>query len=115
MLHVVALLSIAASCRDRGADATVVALDTSSARDSLEAVTSPRAAVADSIAALDASFQEQRASLNAEARDLGSADRRSPEYRRRFEDWHRRAIAAESLRAGRDRLRARSLSSPRPR
>jgi hypothetical protein len=119
MLHIVALLSLVASCRERGADTTVVALDTSSARDSLEVVSvqADSAAIAgtgrtstslatraDSVALLDARFQRERSSLNAEARALERADRRSAEYGRQFEAWRMRALVADSLRAARDRL-----------
>lgn len=127
MLPVVVLLWIAASCRGNAADATVIVLDSSSARDSLEVVALPvdpaslhspqersdpprsRATAADSLAAVDARFQQERAALDAEAVALRSGDRRSREYSRRFDAWHRRAVAADSMRALRDRLRARSL------
>jgi hypothetical protein len=130
MLHVVALLSIAASCRANAADATVIVLDTSAGRDSLEVVAlpldpaslrSPKAGLdslavpstaADSIAALDTRFQQARTALNAEAGALQPGDRHSAEYSQRFDAWRRRAIAADSLRALRDKLRARSRRSP---
>jgi hypothetical protein len=125
MLHVVVLFSVAASCRGNAADATVIVLDSSSGRDSLEVVAlpvdpaslrsstprpdsiTPPANAADSIAALDARFQQERTALNAEAVALQPGDRRSPGYSQRFEAWRRRAVAADSLRALRDRLRAR--------
>ena len=115
LLRVVAVLAIVAGCRGESANTTAGALDTSSARDRLEVgarPSGPAAALEDSAAALDASFQQERDALNAEARALDSLDRRSPEYGRRFTAWRLRAIAAESLRARRDRLRTRVV--PRP-
>ena len=130
MLHVVAMLALMSGCRAKAAATTLVVLDSSAERDSLEVIALPidpaslrpaparprsGAAVsthADSVAALDARFQEERTALNAEARTLEVADRRSAEYSGRFDAWHRRAIAADSLRVRRDKLRARALRSP---
>jgi hypothetical protein len=132
MLHVVVLLSTAAGCRGTPADATVIVLDSSAGRDSLEVVAlpvdpaslrssnpgqysvAPPDSEADSIAALDARFQQERNALNAEATALHAGDRRSPEYSKRFDAWRRRALAADSVRARRDRLHARSRRSDVP-
>ncbi|HWE41802.1 MAG TPA: hypothetical protein VG432_04810 [Gemmatimonadaceae bacterium] len=132
MLHVIALLSILPGCRGNAADATVIVPDSSSGRDSLEVVAppgdpaSPRssnpvpdpvaasATAADSVAALDARFQQERTALNAESRAMQSGDRRSPGYAQRFDAWRRRALAADSIRALRDKLRARSRRSAPP-
>jgi uncharacterized lipoprotein NlpE involved in copper resistance len=127
MLHVVAMLAIVASCRARADDATMIVLDSSAGRDSLEVVALPidpaslrsspakplsaASTAADSLTTLDARFQEQRTALNAEARALEVADRRSPEYSGRFDAWHRHAVTADSLRARRDKLRVRALHS----
>lgn len=74
----------------------------------------PAATALDSIAALDARFQQERAALNAEALALRSRDRHSPEYAKRFDAWHRRAVAADSIRALRDRMRAGRARSAAP-
>ena len=110
----------------------MIVLDSSSGRDSLEVVALPidpaslrsskarpdaqpaGAAAADSVAALDARFQRERIAVNAEAVALQSGDRRSAEYSKRFDAWHRRAVAADSMRALRDKLRARSRLSAIP-
>ena len=104
----------------------MIVLDSSSGRDSLEVVALPvdpapllssktasdsaadAATAADTIAALEARFQQERTALNAEAVALQTGDRHSAPYSRRFDAWRRRAIAADSLRALRDKLRARS-------
>jgi hypothetical protein len=129
MLHVVAILAIVASCRARADDASMIVLDSSAGRDSLEVIAIPidpaslqssrtkplsgaaASTPADSLTTLDARFQEQRTALNAEARALEVADRHSPEYSGRFDAWHRHAVAADSLRARRDKLRVRALHS----
>jgi hypothetical protein len=85
MLHVVVLLSTAAGCRGTPADATVIVLDSSAGRDSLEVVAlpvdpaslrssnpgqysvAPPASEADSIAALDTRFQQELDSGSAPA------------------------------------------------
>ena len=58
------------------------------------------------VAALDRRFQSEREALNRETRSLGAIDRRTVEYHTRFDAFRKREIAAESLRATRDRLRA---------
>lgn len=73
----------------------------------------PASALVDSLAALDARWQRERAALNEESRSLDSLDRHSAEYARRFDAWRRRARAADSLRVARDRLRARGGAPPR--
>jgi hypothetical protein len=69
--------------------------------------TSPAARLRDSAAALDVRFQRARDSLNRDSRALDTLDRRSADYARRFDAWRARARTADSLRAARDRLRAR--------
>ena len=110
----------------------MIVLDSSSGRDSLEVVAlpvdpaslrspkagphplAPATSTADSVAALDARFQQERIAVNAQAIALQSGDRRSAEYSKRFDAWHRRAVAADSMRALRDKLRARSRLSAIP-
>ncbi len=67
-------------------------------------------ALGDSVALLDAHFQAERGALNAEARSMHALDRRTPSYARRFDTFRTRAIAADSLRARRDRLRRREAA-----
>lgn len=68
-------------------------------------------AATDSASILDARFQREREAINRDVMAMRGADRRSPDYARRFDGIRRRTIAAESLRAARDRLRRRA--SPR--
>lgn len=65
-------------------------------------------AMRDSAAAVDRHFQSEREALNRESLSLDSAERRSVDYARRFDAFRRRALAAESSRSIRDRLRARA-------
>ena len=64
--------------------------------------------LADSADSLDATFQEQRAALNRDARAMATADRRSPSYARQFDAYTRRVAAATRAREARDRLRRRA-------
>jgi len=68
-----------------------------------------RSPLADSVAAADARFQTARTGVNRDARalDARSAQRRSPDYAKAYDELRRRTLAAESLRADRDALRAR--------
>jgi hypothetical protein len=61
----------------------------------------------DSATALDQRFQAEREALNKDSRALDTLARRSAEYSRRFDAFRHRALAADSLRTARDRLRAR--------
>lgn len=65
--------------------------------------------LADSAAAADARFQTARTAINRDARalDARSAQRRTPDYAKAYDELRRRTLAAESLRADRDALRAR--------
>ena len=65
-------------------------------------------ALADSADSLDAAFQEQRATLNRDARVMAAADRRTPSYAREFDAYMKRVAAATSTREARDRLRRRA-------
>ena len=69
-------------------------------------------AVRDSGLALDSAFQRVRADANRQALALSptasAAERRSPEYARRFDAWRALSVQAESLRTARDRYRARA-------
>jgi hypothetical protein len=64
-------------------------------------------ALRDSASALDAAFQRERAALHRDAAAMRAMDRLSSAYAERFDQWTRRAAAADSLRSARDRLRRR--------
>lgn len=64
-------------------------------------------ALGDTVTIVDAQFQDERDALNAEARAMRALDRWAPSYARRFDAFRLRAIAAESLRARRDRMQRR--------
>jgi hypothetical protein len=66
--------------------------------------------VADSAAVLDGRFQVERDAINGEVRAMASGDRRSAAYARRYEAIQARTVAAESLRAVRDRVRRRATT-----
>jgi hypothetical protein len=121
------LLALLAVCRRDSPGTTIVVLDSTSTHDTLEVVALPidpstleaslspsrdaaterGIALRDSSDTVDARFQRLRDTLNDESRAMQHADRRSPEYHRRFDDWRRRMLTADSLRASRDRMRAR--------
>ncbi|HKG90531.1 MAG TPA: hypothetical protein VKA84_01495, partial [Gemmatimonadaceae bacterium] len=65
-------------------------------------------ALLDSAAALDASFQRERAALNADAVAMAALDRRSGAYAERFDAFRVRQAAAERQREARDQLRRRA-------
>jgi hypothetical protein len=64
-------------------------------------------ALRDSAVLVDERYQSERDTLNRESRALDRVDRKSADYARRFDAFRRRALAAESLRVTRDRLRDR--------
>jgi hypothetical protein len=64
-------------------------------------------AMRDSAAMYDKRFQWERDTLNRESRALDRVDRRTADYAKRFDNFRRRALAAESLRVSRDRFRDR--------
>ena len=87
-----------------GASRTAV-LDSTSSPARVVAAGSSDTAATDSAARLDVRFQREREAINRDVLAMRDADRRSPDYARRFDEIRRRTIAAESLRAARDRLR----------
>jgi hypothetical protein len=109
------LVLLACGHRDPAADAELtIVLDSIAARGGVEVVALPvdpssltRAALMtpDSAERLDAAFQRRRDSLNRAALAFSGLDRRSSDYARRYDDFDHGALAAESLRAERDRLR----------
>ena len=64
----------------------------------------------DSAGAIDAAFQRERAALNADAERFAALDRTSAEYARAWDAHRARLVAAERLRATRDRLRERAAA-----
>ena len=119
----VALLAIACGhVGDRGAtrgDAggQGTRIDSSGARTVVEGVAAPsatlapRPSAADSADRLDRAYQAERASINAEAFALDTlpiATRRSTAYARRFDALRRATLHADTLRAKRDRERAKA-------
>lgn len=64
-------------------------------------------ALRDSAVLIDERYQSERDTLNRESRALDRLDRKSADYARRFDAFRRRALAADSLRVTRDRLRDR--------
>ena len=92
----------------RGAPDTAAVPSVSAANAGTIAASSPPS-LADSVAAADARFQAARAAVNrdAAALDARSGERHSAVYASAFDELRRRMLAAESLRADRDALRAR--------
>jgi hypothetical protein len=73
--------------------------------------TSPVPSAAESAAALDRTYQALRATINTEAYALDTlpvAMRRSTAYAQRFDALRRLTLQADSLRAARDRERAKA-------
>lgn len=111
------LATLASACGERRAGELTVEHDSTVATPAVEVVAIPdgpvgdsmrRAnAIADSAKSVDERFQALRDSINREAAALGG-DRRSAEYARRWDALRRRTVAAESLRAERDRIRRRA-------
>ena len=64
----------------------------------------------DSAASIDADFQRERAALNADAERFATLDRTSADYARAWDAHRARLVAAERLRATRDRLRGRAAA-----
>jgi hypothetical protein len=74
--------------------------------DSLHTLTS----LDDSATTLDSNFQRARRSLNTEAAEMASMDRRSGNYATRYESFRRRAAAADSIRTARDKISSRAAA-----
>ena len=67
-------------------------------------------AASDSADSLDAAFRAARDSLDREAQELARADRRTPEYARRFDAFMARVALARHTREARDRARRRAMT-----
>ena len=109
--------ALPSACGERRTGELTIEHDSTPAAPAVEVVAMPagpagdsmRRAVAieDSARAVDARFQALRDSINREASTL-AGDRRSAEYARAWDALRRRTVAAESLRAERDRIRRRA-------
>ena len=100
-----ALACVGSERAEPGAASRTAVLDSTSSPARVEAAGTPDTAATDSASRLDARFQREREAINRDVIAMRGADRRSPDYARRFDEIRRRTIAAESLRAARDRLR----------
>ena len=117
VLPVLVTLPLASACGERRTGALTVEHDSTPAVAAVEVAAIPdgpvgdsmrrAATIADSARAVDIRFQALRDSINAAAAAL-TGDRRSREYARAWDALRIRTVAAESLRAERDRILRRA-------